>query len=96
MGGSLLIGEQAPDPAGQGRRARRGGIRGAAQGRRSAGGFRRGEGQFGPSFKSRPTLQYNSSSAQRGKVLEKVPLKLGGTLRITLIRSYFILFFGKN
>ena len=43
------------------------------------------EAQFGSSFETAGTLRYNSRLARRGKVLEKVPLKLGGTLRITLL-----------
>ena len=41
--------------------------------------------QFESSFETAGTLRYNSRLARRGKVLEKVPLKLGGILRITLI-----------
>ena len=43
------------------------------------------EAQFGSSFETAGTLRYNSRLARRGKVLEKIPLKLGGTLRITLL-----------
>ena len=76
-----------------GRRARervQGGTRGepGLQAHREPGTVRESEargGQFGPSLKSSRTLRYNSLSTQRGKLLEKVPPKLEGTLRITLI-----------
>ena len=77
-------GAQAPDLQGAGRRARE---EPRLQAQRES-GARESEarfGQFGPSSKSSHPLRYNSSSAQTGKVLEKVPTKLGVTLCITLM-----------